>query len=240
MLSLQNERSERIRTLLERQAHEIEAFDSESMRLGFSNMALSGIPAEAFNQGYPTPSPSSGSSGWPSRPVPSPAQGATGATACRTRCRLHPGAVRTTAGEASAAQSPSPLPMASAGTVSCTRAAGATPLPLPPPPPTPPTIITSSTTSLSITSTIRARHSSTGTATTAGSASGPGSGWEEGVTTPITPRSTTTTSPPTLPLSPWLSCLPHDHLLPSLSPPPLLPPQPLHHHHHREAMGVGA
>ncbi|XP_061605285.1 serine/threonine-protein kinase TAO2 isoform X3 [Phyllopteryx taeniolatus] len=70
MLSLQNERSERIRTLLERQAHEIEAFDSESMRLGFSNMALSGIPAEAYNQGYPTPSPSSGSGGWPSRPVP--------------------------------------------------------------------------------------------------------------------------------------------------------------------------
>uniref|UniRef100_A0A8C8HXL6 non-specific serine/threonine protein kinase n=1 Tax=Oncorhynchus tshawytscha TaxID=74940 RepID=A0A8C8HXL6_ONCTS len=55
MLSLQNERSERIRTLLERQAREIEAFDSESMRLGFSNMALTGIPAEAFNQGYPNP-----------------------------------------------------------------------------------------------------------------------------------------------------------------------------------------
>ncbi|KAF6737308.1 Serine/threonine-protein kinase TAO2 [Oryzias melastigma] len=70
MLSLQNERSERIRTLLERQAHEIEAFDSESMRLGFSNMALTGIPAEAYNQGYPTPSPASGSGGWPSRPVP--------------------------------------------------------------------------------------------------------------------------------------------------------------------------
>uniref|UniRef100_A0A667Y226 non-specific serine/threonine protein kinase n=1 Tax=Myripristis murdjan TaxID=586833 RepID=A0A667Y226_9TELE len=70
MLSLQNERSERIRTLLERQAHEIENFDSESMRLGFSNMALTGIPAEAFNQGYPNPSPSSGSSAWPSRPVP--------------------------------------------------------------------------------------------------------------------------------------------------------------------------
>ncbi|KAM9528813.1 serine/threonine-protein kinase TAO2-like isoform 5-T5 [Salvelinus alpinus] len=68
MLSLQNERSERIRTLLERQAREIEAFDSESMRLGFSNMALTGIPAEAFNQGYP--SPSSGPGGWPSRPVP--------------------------------------------------------------------------------------------------------------------------------------------------------------------------
>ncbi|CAB1341409.1 unnamed protein product [Coregonus sp. 'balchen'] len=70
MLSLQNERSERIRTLLERQAREIESFDSESMRLGFSNMALTGIPAEAFNQGYPNPSPSSGPGGWPSRPVP--------------------------------------------------------------------------------------------------------------------------------------------------------------------------
>uniref|UniRef100_A0A6Q2XDT2 non-specific serine/threonine protein kinase n=1 Tax=Esox lucius TaxID=8010 RepID=A0A6Q2XDT2_ESOLU len=70
MLSLQNERSERIRTLLERQAREIEAFDTESMRLGFSNMALTGIPAEAFNQGYPNPSPSPGPGGWPSRPVP--------------------------------------------------------------------------------------------------------------------------------------------------------------------------
>uniref|UniRef100_A0A8C5FPR4 non-specific serine/threonine protein kinase n=1 Tax=Gadus morhua TaxID=8049 RepID=A0A8C5FPR4_GADMO len=37
MLSLQNERVERIRSLLERQAREIEAFDSESMRLGFSS-----------------------------------------------------------------------------------------------------------------------------------------------------------------------------------------------------------
>ncbi|XP_064425682.1 serine/threonine-protein kinase TAO2 [Latimeria chalumnae] len=65
MLALQNERSERIRSLLERQAREIEAFDSESMRLGFSNMALTGIPAEAFNQGYPAPPQP-----WPSRPVP--------------------------------------------------------------------------------------------------------------------------------------------------------------------------
>uniref|UniRef100_A0AAQ4RF93 non-specific serine/threonine protein kinase n=1 Tax=Gasterosteus aculeatus aculeatus TaxID=481459 RepID=A0AAQ4RF93_GASAC len=40
MLALQNERLERIRSLLERQAREIEAFDSESMRLGFSNMLL--------------------------------------------------------------------------------------------------------------------------------------------------------------------------------------------------------
>nr|XP_033800696.1 serine/threonine-protein kinase TAO2 isoform X2 [Geotrypetes seraphini] len=65
MLALQNERSERIRSLLERQAREIEAFDSESMRLGFSNMALTGIPAEAFNQGYSAPPQP-----WPSRPVP--------------------------------------------------------------------------------------------------------------------------------------------------------------------------
>ncbi|XP_068605486.1 serine/threonine-protein kinase TAO2 [Brachionichthys hirsutus] len=69
-LSLQNQRSDRIRTLLERQAHEIEAFDSESVRLGFSSMALSGIPAEAFSQGYPAPSPPPGPAGWPSRPVP--------------------------------------------------------------------------------------------------------------------------------------------------------------------------
>uniref|UniRef100_A0A6Q2ZMR7 non-specific serine/threonine protein kinase n=1 Tax=Esox lucius TaxID=8010 RepID=A0A6Q2ZMR7_ESOLU len=43
MLSLQNERLERIRALLERQAREIEAFDSESMRLGFNNMVLSNL-----------------------------------------------------------------------------------------------------------------------------------------------------------------------------------------------------
>ncbi|XP_028332904.1 serine/threonine-protein kinase TAO2 isoform X2 [Gouania willdenowi] len=65
MLSLQNERSDRIRTLLERQATEIESFDSESMRLGFSNMMLSGIPSEAYpKQGYPNvPPPSSRSAG---------------------------------------------------------------------------------------------------------------------------------------------------------------------------------
>ncbi|KAI2651187.1 Serine/threonine-protein kinase TAO1 [Labeo rohita] len=43
MVALQNERSERIRSLLEKQAREIEAFDSESMRLGFSNMVLSSL-----------------------------------------------------------------------------------------------------------------------------------------------------------------------------------------------------
>ncbi|XP_067085006.1 LOW QUALITY PROTEIN: serine/threonine-protein kinase TAO1-like [Osmerus mordax] len=52
MLALQNERLERIRSLLERQAREIEAFDSESMRLGFSNMLLSGLgPEQGHSQG---------------------------------------------------------------------------------------------------------------------------------------------------------------------------------------------
>ncbi|MEQ2191150.1 hypothetical protein XENOCAPTIV_022071, partial [Xenoophorus captivus] len=55
-----NERSERIRTLLERQASEIEVFDSESLRLGFSNMALTGMPGEAYaKQGYSNAQPSS-------------------------------------------------------------------------------------------------------------------------------------------------------------------------------------
>ncbi|XP_032902181.1 serine/threonine-protein kinase TAO1 isoform X3 [Amblyraja radiata] len=53
MLALQNERTERIRSLLERQAREIEAFDSESMRLGFSNMVLSNLSPEAFSHSYP-------------------------------------------------------------------------------------------------------------------------------------------------------------------------------------------
>lgn len=52
-MSLQNERLERIRSLLERQAREVEAFDSESMRLGFSNMVLSNISPEALNNSFP-------------------------------------------------------------------------------------------------------------------------------------------------------------------------------------------
>ncbi|GCC19868.1 hypothetical protein chiPu_0021183, partial [Chiloscyllium punctatum] len=53
MLALQTQRTERIRNLLERQAREIEAFDSESLRLGFSNMALSSLPpASAFTHPY--------------------------------------------------------------------------------------------------------------------------------------------------------------------------------------------
>ncbi|CAB1347957.1 unnamed protein product [Coregonus sp. 'balchen'] len=53
MLALQNERLERIRSLLERQAREIEAFDSESMRLGFNNMVLSNLSPEAFSHSFP-------------------------------------------------------------------------------------------------------------------------------------------------------------------------------------------
>uniref|UniRef100_A0A674C2P7 non-specific serine/threonine protein kinase n=1 Tax=Salmo trutta TaxID=8032 RepID=A0A674C2P7_SALTR len=54
MLSLQKERVERIRSLLERQAREIEAFDSESMRLGFSNMVLSNLQGSGSDtQGSP-------------------------------------------------------------------------------------------------------------------------------------------------------------------------------------------
>uniref|UniRef100_A0A672HAK9 non-specific serine/threonine protein kinase n=1 Tax=Salarias fasciatus TaxID=181472 RepID=A0A672HAK9_SALFA len=53
LLSLQNERMERIRSLLERQAREVEAFDSESMRLGFSNMVLSNISPEGLNKSFP-------------------------------------------------------------------------------------------------------------------------------------------------------------------------------------------
>ncbi|XP_019729828.1 serine/threonine-protein kinase TAO1 [Hippocampus comes] len=53
MMSLQNDRLERIRSLLERQAREVEAFDSESMRLGFSNMVLSNVSPEALGHSYP-------------------------------------------------------------------------------------------------------------------------------------------------------------------------------------------
>ncbi|XP_068571907.1 serine/threonine-protein kinase TAO1 isoform X2 [Cebidichthys violaceus] len=53
MMSLENERLERIRSLLERQAREVEAFDSESMRLGFSNMVLSNMSPEGLSNSFP-------------------------------------------------------------------------------------------------------------------------------------------------------------------------------------------
>uniref|UniRef100_A0A8C5AXP2 non-specific serine/threonine protein kinase n=1 Tax=Gadus morhua TaxID=8049 RepID=A0A8C5AXP2_GADMO len=55
MLSLQNERLERIGSLLERQAREGEAFDSESMRLGFSNMVLTGTAPDPQGWGGGAP-----------------------------------------------------------------------------------------------------------------------------------------------------------------------------------------
>uniref|UniRef100_A0A673GGV5 non-specific serine/threonine protein kinase n=1 Tax=Sinocyclocheilus rhinocerous TaxID=307959 RepID=A0A673GGV5_9TELE len=73
MLALQNERSERIRSLLERQASEIEAFDSESLRLGFSSLALTGIPSEAHpKQGYPSCQTPRLSSHWSHSGAPQP------------------------------------------------------------------------------------------------------------------------------------------------------------------------
>uniref|UniRef100_A0A3B1JJP2 non-specific serine/threonine protein kinase n=1 Tax=Astyanax mexicanus TaxID=7994 RepID=A0A3B1JJP2_ASTMX len=68
MLALQNERSERIRSLLERQAREIEAFDSESLRLGFSNMVLANISPEGLSHSFP---------GAPASWAPQQAQGST-------------------------------------------------------------------------------------------------------------------------------------------------------------------
>ena len=53
MLSLRNERLERIRSLLERQAREVETFDSESMRLGFSNMVLANVSPEGLSNSFP-------------------------------------------------------------------------------------------------------------------------------------------------------------------------------------------
>uniref|UniRef100_UPI00398F0E17 serine/threonine-protein kinase TAO1-B-like n=1 Tax=Pristiophorus japonicus TaxID=55135 RepID=UPI00398F0E17 len=100
MLSLQSDRSERIRSLLERQAREIEAFDSESMRLGFSNIGLSGLsPASAFTHSYQVPNP-----GWVSRPparagshwghggIPGPGPGSGTPQAWRQPMVLGPGA----------------------------------------------------------------------------------------------------------------------------------------------------
>lgn len=52
-MSLQNERLARIQSLLERQAREVEAFGSESIRLGFSNMVLANISPEGLSHSFP-------------------------------------------------------------------------------------------------------------------------------------------------------------------------------------------
>lgn len=79
-MSLQNEHLQRIQSLLERQAREVEAFGSESMRLGFSNMVLSNISPEALSNSFP-----GATAGWshhlqqqqqqPQHPSPGGAQG---------------------------------------------------------------------------------------------------------------------------------------------------------------------
>uniref|UniRef100_A0A8C7Z1M7 non-specific serine/threonine protein kinase n=1 Tax=Oryzias sinensis TaxID=183150 RepID=A0A8C7Z1M7_9TELE len=53
MHAFQKEHQERTRRLLERQARQVEAFDSESMRLGFSGMLLSNIQPDALSQSFP-------------------------------------------------------------------------------------------------------------------------------------------------------------------------------------------
>lgn len=73
-MSLQNERLQRIQSLLERQAREVEAFGSESMRLGFSNMVLSNISPEALSHSFPG-APGSWSHHQQQHPSPGSAQG---------------------------------------------------------------------------------------------------------------------------------------------------------------------
>ncbi|XP_023817793.1 serine/threonine-protein kinase TAO1 [Oryzias latipes] len=53
MHAFQKEHQERTRRLLERQARQVEAFDSESMRLGFSGMLLSNIQPDALSHSFP-------------------------------------------------------------------------------------------------------------------------------------------------------------------------------------------
>ncbi|XP_057676271.1 serine/threonine-protein kinase TAO1-like isoform X2 [Corythoichthys intestinalis] len=75
MLALQNERLERIRSLLERQARETEAFDSESMRLGFGNTVLADVAPEPRGGGrWPAARPR----GQPAASLRHPAGAATG------------------------------------------------------------------------------------------------------------------------------------------------------------------
>uniref|UniRef100_A0A8C4QTE5 non-specific serine/threonine protein kinase n=1 Tax=Eptatretus burgeri TaxID=7764 RepID=A0A8C4QTE5_EPTBU len=67
---LKTEHSEQVRVLLERQAREIEAFDSETMRLGFGFMGLSSgpTPPPTSNQSGPTSTPGM----WGGRPAGQP------------------------------------------------------------------------------------------------------------------------------------------------------------------------
>lgn len=48
LAALQKERSERIKTLLERQERETETFDMESLRMGFGNLVTLDFPKEDY------------------------------------------------------------------------------------------------------------------------------------------------------------------------------------------------
>lgn len=48
LASLQKERTERIKHLLERQEREIDTFDMESMRLGFGNLGMLDYPKDDY------------------------------------------------------------------------------------------------------------------------------------------------------------------------------------------------
>lgn len=51
LVSLQKERTDRIKHLLERQEREIDTFDMESMRLGFNNLGTLDFPKDDYRWG---------------------------------------------------------------------------------------------------------------------------------------------------------------------------------------------
>lgn len=48
LVSLQKERTDRIKHLLERQEREIDSFDMESLRLGFGNLCTLDLPKDDY------------------------------------------------------------------------------------------------------------------------------------------------------------------------------------------------
>lgn len=48
LVSLQKERTDRIKHLLERQEREIDSFDMESLRLGFGNLGSLDLPKDDY------------------------------------------------------------------------------------------------------------------------------------------------------------------------------------------------
>lgn len=48
LVSLQKERTDRIKHLLERQEREIDSFDMESLRLGFGNLVSLDLPKDDY------------------------------------------------------------------------------------------------------------------------------------------------------------------------------------------------